>query len=49
MRAAPLTRISGNGKRTLRFDCKPGEINAVSKIRRQAKAILMTFYKTCQP
>jgi hypothetical protein len=46
---APLTRISGNGKRTLHFDCKPGEINGVRKIRHQAKAIAMKFHKSRQP
>lgn len=52
VRAEPLKLISGREELTLRFDCKPGEMHGVGKIKRtvqnaaQANEAPPRFYRT---
>ena len=48
IRVEPLTRVNGNERLTLRFDCKPCEMHVVGKIKRhvlqQVQETPVTFY-----
>ena len=50
IRAEPLTRINGNERLSLRFDCKPCEMHVVGRMRRkvleQTTSAPLTFYRT---